>query len=111
MILNKPFEEFAKTSSYTRVLLYFITNTDPNTLLFKKTYKQMKDELKVSEVTIRHVFETLEEIGNAEYLGKSTWRNKMIEKTNVNPNADPRQFYFKVAAKKDVLQNAVSGIE
>jgi len=79
MLLNDIMGPKIELTAQWKVLMYILEHTDGNTKLFVRTYKEIKDDIGVSEMTISKVFQKMQKIGCITKLGNSHWRINMVE--------------------------------
>ena len=60
-------------SKEEEVALYILRNTDGDTKIFSRTYKQIQKDINVSQVTIAKVFKILESNGTLIRAGVGKW--------------------------------------
>ena len=66
--------EFVGMDKGTKFALYLCQYANPNTKIFSRTYKQIQDDLGISQVTIAHYFKLLEESNLIIRAGDGKWR-------------------------------------
>lgn len=74
------------------IISYLVGHTDYRTMLFTKSYDQIRRDLGVSRAVIAETFKKLNELGLIEKKGAGVWLNHMIaEGSNTSEGFD---YYF-----------------
>ena len=72
MLIDKALE-YIGLDKGTSFALYLIQYANPETKIFSRTYKQIQEDLNISQVTISRYFKLLEEDGLIVRAGVGSW--------------------------------------
>lgn len=77
MLLDTMYE-VVKPDRGAQFVLYLISHADPKTKIFSRNYRQIKNDLDISEPTIAHYFKILEDNGTIVRNGLGGWFIKAV---------------------------------
>ena len=72
MLIDKALEHVGLDNG-TKFALYLFQYANPKTKVFSRTYKQIQEDLGISQVTIARYFKVLEECGSIFRAGEGKW--------------------------------------
>lgn len=73
MLIDKALERVGLDNG-AKFVLYLCQYANPDTKIFSRTYKQIQNDLGISQVTIAKYFQTLEDSGLIIRSGNGRWR-------------------------------------
>lgn len=77
MLLDNAFN-VVKPDRGAQFGVYLVSHADPKTGIFNRTYKQIKEDLDISEMTISRYFKIVEDSGTVVRVGPGRWLVKAV---------------------------------
>ena len=78
MLINKVYAEMPKSAAMD-ILMYIVSNTDPDTKVFSRTYEDIQKATGASRDTISRTIARLAMAGIIQWVGNGKWYNSIVD--------------------------------